>query len=48
MVQVLKHPVLGEIPTVRNPMLYAQSSGPTDALAPPVLAEPSSHGPSWA
>ena len=47
-VQVLKHPVLGEIPTVRNPMLYARAPLSTEALAPPVLAEPSAPGSWWA
>lgn len=48
MVQVLRHPVLGEIPTVRNPMLGTQSLHSGDALAPPELPEPTPQAATWA
>lgn len=39
MVQVLQHPVLGPIQTVRNPMLAASHRPLTGTLAPPLLGE---------
>lgn len=39
MVQVLRHPVLGDIPTVRNPMLCASGRPSTEVPPPPLLAE---------
>jgi len=47
LVQVLRHPVLGDIATVRNPMLAHSSRPLEDALAPPLLdeqAEPATLG----
>ena len=35
-VQTLRHPLLGEIPTVRNPMLAPSTPGLADALPPPL------------
>jgi formyl-CoA transferase len=48
LVQVLRHPVLGEIPTVRNPMLGMQPPRARDPLAPPALPEPTPHAATWA
>jgi len=39
MLQVLLHPTLGEIPTVRNPMLSAPGIDLTRSTAPPSLAD---------
>ncbi|MES2187743.1 MAG: CaiB/BaiF CoA-transferase family protein [Pseudomonadota bacterium] len=39
MVQVLQHPVLGPVTTVRNPMLAARERPPADVLPPPLLGE---------
>lgn len=39
MLQVLRHPVLGDIPTVRNPMLSMPSRPLTEMRPPPLLAE---------
>ena len=38
MLQVLRHPDIGEVPTVRNPMLSAPVGDLASALAPPLLA----------
>ena len=38
MLQVLRHPEIGEVPTVRNPMLSAPVGDLASALAPPLLA----------
>jgi len=38
MLQVLQHPKLGAVPTVRNPMLSRPSGDLSQALAPPLLA----------
>lgn len=48
MVQVLRHPVLGDIPTVRNPMLGAHPLRAREALPPPALPEPTPHAATWA
>lgn len=41
MLQVLSHPVMGDVPTVRNPMLSAPSGNPSAALAPPMQSRAS-------
>lgn len=38
MLQVLEHPALGRVPTVRNPMLSAYSADLAKVLAPPLLS----------
>lgn len=38
MLQVLQHPDLGEIPTVRNPMLSAAGQKLSQAIAPPLMS----------
>lgn len=48
MVQMLRHPALGEIPTVRNPMLGMQPLRARDVLPPPALPEPTPHAATWA
>ncbi|MDP3165293.1 MAG: CoA transferase [Hydrogenophaga sp.] len=47
LVQMLNHPTLGEIPTVRNPMLSARSSSRRGVAAPPSLAVQSTEPVSW-
>ncbi|WP_159915880.1 CaiB/BaiF CoA-transferase family protein [Pantoea sp. 18069] len=47
MVQVLAHPTLGEIATVRNPMLSARTPGAQAVSAPPSLAALSVQPLSW-
>jgi len=42
MLQVLHHPKLGAVPTVRNPMLSRPSGDLSEALAPPLLENASS------
>jgi formyl-CoA transferase len=39
MLQVLEHPQLGPVPTVRNPMLSRSSGRQTHTLAPPLLQD---------
>lgn len=39
MLQVLEHPSIGPVPTVRNPMLSRPSADLSQALAPPLLAD---------
>jgi len=39
MLQVLRHPRMGDVPTVRNPMLSRPGGDLSQALAPPLLAD---------
>lgn len=47
MVQVLHHPTLGEIPTVRNPMLATRTPDRAPVAAPPSLATLSTQAVAW-
>lgn len=47
MVQVLHHPTLGEIPTVRNPMLATRTPDRAPVAAPPSLAALAERAVAW-
>jgi formyl-CoA transferase len=47
MVQMLNHPTLGQIRTVRNPMLSSRTSSSARVTAPPSLAAQSTESLSW-
>ncbi len=47
MVQVLNHPTLGEIPTVRNPMLATRTPDRAPVAAPPSLAALATQPVAW-